>query len=501
MKLPLMLAVIFAATSSPNLSRSDDSNYLPTRFSASATSCQQIDLKWTRSQERPASLTLEIGYNGASGTFGSRGYLSWLDSSYSDTWVYPAREYCYRIKGEKTCDKSPCPTGYTTIVCVTTPGIAPAKPGVPALSVMTGKQDGYVNLNWLVNPGNLPDYCVKQTWFEIWRQTASGALVNYGRSYTNSSYDEQVGEGKYTYAVKSCLSALPDICTSLSPTATINIIRLSASVSGNGTINGTGISCPSDCSELFSWGTKITLTATPGASGMQFSSWTGACANQGNPCTLTLTNTTSVAATFLYNDDIDGDGRPNAADNCPLIANPDQFDTDLDGKGNICDNCNLISNRDQADTDKDAIGDACDNCRLTSNSTQLDTDKDGIGDACDNCKLTSNKDQGDTDKDGVGDVCDNCKVTSNTTQIDTDKDGFGDTCDTCPTIADPNQPNNDGDAYGDACDPDDDNDGRIDSKDNCPLLANPTQVDADKDGVGDACDLDWLPAVLDIVID
>ncbi|MGX9725867.1 MAG: thrombospondin type 3 repeat-containing protein [Candidatus Electronema sp. VV] len=35
--------------------------------------------------------------------------------------------------------------------------------------------------------------------------------------------------------------------------------------------------------------------------------------------------------------DTDGDGIADAADNCPLVANPDQADTDGDGKGDACD--------------------------------------------------------------------------------------------------------------------------------------------------------------------
>jgi hypothetical protein len=35
--------------------------------------------------------------------------------------------------------------------------------------------------------------------------------------------------------------------------------------------------------------------------------------------------------------DTDGDGVPDANDNCTLVANADQFDADNDGYGNACD--------------------------------------------------------------------------------------------------------------------------------------------------------------------
>jgi hypothetical protein len=66
-------------------------------------------------------------------------------------------------------------------------------------------------------------------------------------------------------------------------------------------------------------------------------------------------------------DDLDGDGVPNAADNCPSVYNPDQADEDSDGIGDVCDNCPEIANPDQADTEEikaglaaDGIGDVCD---------------------------------------------------------------------------------------------------------------------------------------------
>ncbi len=58
--------------------------------------------------------------------------------------------------------------------------------------------------------------------------------------------------------------------------------------------------------------------------------------------------------------DTDGDGVPDASDNCPSVANPDQADGDADGVGDLCDNCPTTFNPDQADADLDGIGDACD---------------------------------------------------------------------------------------------------------------------------------------------
>ncbi|HUR99438.1 MAG TPA: choice-of-anchor Q domain-containing protein [Pyrinomonadaceae bacterium] len=82
--------------------------------------------------------------------------------------------------------------------------------------------------------------------------------------------------------------------------------------------------------------------------------------------------------------DSDGDGVPDATDNCVSTSNSDQLDTDGDGFGNACD----------VDDDGDGVADGADNCPLTANSDQADFDLDGIGDTCDpQTGPPSNKDQ------------------------------------------------------------------------------------------------------------
>jgi hypothetical protein len=71
--------------------------------------------------------------------------------------------------------------------------------------------------------------------------------------------------------------------------------------------------------------------------------------------------------------DTDEDGVPDASDNCPLLANPDQANRDGDTEGDACD----------PDDDGDGILDGADNCPLASNAGQADFNDNGIGDACD----------------------------------------------------------------------------------------------------------------------
>lgn len=75
--------------------------------------------------------------------------------------------------------------------------------------------------------------------------------------------------------------------------------------------------------------------------------------------------------------DSDGDGVPNAEDNCPSVAN-----------------------RDQADANGNMIGDACEVMGAP------DEDRDGRPDTADNCPRVWNVNQADDDNDGLGNVCD-----------------------------------------------------------------------------------------------
>jgi Thrombospondin type 3 repeat len=59
--------------------------------------------------------------------------------------------------------------------------------------------------------------------------------------------------------------------------------------------------------------------------------------------------------------DDDGDGVPNAVDNCPQVANRDQANEDGDSRGDACDPCpQLAAPADDVDSDGDGIGDGCD---------------------------------------------------------------------------------------------------------------------------------------------
>jgi len=74
---------------------------------------------------------------------------------------------------------------------------------------------------------------------------------------------------------------------------------------------------------------------------------------------VSVMNDASIDGSSLV--DTDNDGVADSADNCPTVANAEQYDEDTDGVGDACDSCPHVANPDQsADADADGVGDACD---------------------------------------------------------------------------------------------------------------------------------------------
>jgi hypothetical protein len=75
--------------------------------------------------------------------------------------------------------------------------------------------------------------------------------------------------------------------------------KLHVSVSGSGTVTGSGISCVGDCQQTYLDGTQVSLSAAA-ASGSTFTGWGGACSGTGS-CDITMGADHDVSATFTQN--------------------------------------------------------------------------------------------------------------------------------------------------------------------------------------------------------
>ncbi len=89
------------------------------------------------------------------------------------------------------------------------------------------------------------------------------------------------------------------VARSVTATFTLDTYTLSVvkAGTGSGTVTGTGISCGADCSEVFGYGTVVTLTQAA-TLGSTFAGWSGACSGTG-ACTVTIDAAKSVTATFI----------------------------------------------------------------------------------------------------------------------------------------------------------------------------------------------------------
>jgi thermitase len=121
---------------------------------------------------------------------------------------------------------------------------------------------------------------------------------------TQSYIHPNVAPGaSFDYQVRAC-----DVngCSDWSNKATVesNTRKLTVSRTGFGTVTGSGIACGSDCQEIYSYGTAVTLTAkdfsnTKVGTYWAFDHWEGACSGTVRTCTVNMTLNRSVRAVFV----------------------------------------------------------------------------------------------------------------------------------------------------------------------------------------------------------
>ncbi len=115
--------------------------------------------------------------------------------------------------------------------------------------------------------------------------------------YTFSGWGGACGGSDLTCTVT--MSDDRDVTATFTTSATT--FALTVSVTGNGTVAGSSISCTSaggsSCSADVSAGTTVSLTAQPNA-GASFTGWGGACAGTSLSCSVTMSTAKSVTASF-----------------------------------------------------------------------------------------------------------------------------------------------------------------------------------------------------------
>ncbi len=119
-------------------------------------------------------------------------------------------------------------------------------------------------------------------------------------------------------------SAACNVTMDAAKSVTANFTRqlvLTVAISGTGTgvvtSSPTGINCGADCSEPYNPNVVVNLAATP-FQGSVFDSWSGACAEQGNPCAVTMNSAKAVGATFSLAGGSGGSGGGGGGGGCTI---------------------------------------------------------------------------------------------------------------------------------------------------------------------------------------
>lgn len=213
---------------------------------------------------------------------------------------------------------------------------------------------------------------------------------------------------------------------------------------------------------------------------------------------------------FECDDDIDGDGVPEAVDNCSARkknpATDKTYFEEIHTDASLSDDekrARLLSfgNAAQFDADGDGHGDHCDDNADDDDFPNNDNGDQNPNvnpqDGADNCPFHPNNDQADWNNDGQGDACDD----EIPPPPDDDDDDIPDEEDNCPDVTNPagengEQPDVDGDGIGDACDDDIDGDGLPnDVEEADELCLSPSDADSDFDGLPDGPGEDGLDEV------
>jgi YD repeat-containing protein len=159
-----------------------------------------------------------------------------------------------------------------------------------------------INLSWQDNSSDESDFHIERSpngstgWAEI--ATVGVNVTNYNNNTglsCNTPYYYRVRAHRHGDAQYSGYSNTANTTTQLCAgtyTLNVNIIP-----SVGGTVSGTGINCPGDCSEIYNSGTNLTLIATPN-SGYIFSFWSGCNSVSGPTCYVTMNSIKTVTANF-----------------------------------------------------------------------------------------------------------------------------------------------------------------------------------------------------------
>jgi parallel beta helix pectate lyase-like protein/List-Bact-rpt repeat protein len=122
--------------------------------------------------------------------------------------------------------------------------------------------------------------------------TASGNLISASGFVNAAAGDFHLQWGSACLAKYTGTMSLP-----VGPPPPPRTLTVQVNGTGTGSITGPGIACPGDCTETYTSGQQVTLTATP-SGGSSLGGWGGACSGTAGSCQLTMDADKQVSAGF-----------------------------------------------------------------------------------------------------------------------------------------------------------------------------------------------------------
>ncbi len=209
--------------------------------------------------------------------------------------VNEATDYHYRVKALSGCGESDW-SETLTVTVLACPDVSAPVLVSPALPIYT---DEAYTLTWNEPEGAL-SYVIQESSSPAFGQPEEAATELPAREYSHSV----AGDISFFYRVKSvsfCGESDWSDTLSLTVTArrdyTVTILK-----EGEGRVTGPNIDCGEDCSEIFTEGTAVSLTAAP-ANAYRFDSWNvNGVTRVENPLNLQVTGDLDIRAVFVCDD-------------------------------------------------------------------------------------------------------------------------------------------------------------------------------------------------------
>jgi len=242
----------------------------------------QLSLTWTDASTNEDGFKLERK-TGTTGAYGQLATMAAGTTGYVDGTVTVGTTYCYRLRaynaaGDSSYSNEACAAAATA----TSYTVAVTKAGAGSGTVTS-------------SPAAID--CGSTCNASVASGTSIALSANPAAGSTFAGWSEASGACTGTGSCALVVDAAKSLTATFAPQPYALTVTNAGTGSGTVTSSPSGIKCGSTCSNSYSSGTRVTLTATPTA-GSTFTGWSGAACSGTGTCTVTMSAAQNVTATF-----------------------------------------------------------------------------------------------------------------------------------------------------------------------------------------------------------